>query len=513
MNNELQLLDCTLRDGGYYTNWDFPESLVDSYLETLEELPIEYIELGYRNEDLKGYFGEFYYCPLSTLAKVKKLSSKKIAIILNEREMSPKRITSLLEPIKPFVTLVRMAIDPINFTRAIEHAKVVKELGFEVGFNVMYMSKWGEYPEIYKSLSKLDGIVDYFYMVDSFGSVMPEDVVNTINEIKKASRVKIGFHGHNNMELALINTITAVNHGATIIDSTISGMGRGAGNLSTELLMVYLTSQKEIPVEFTKLASLSESFDELKTKYKWGTSLPYMVSGAFSLAQKDVMSWIGQGFYSVNSIMNALKNKSQGVSDNYKLPVVTPPCDLNKIVLIGGGNSVKKSITSILDFIKSDPTLIVIHVGSRHLNYFDDITNSQIVCMIGDEAMRLDKKSQIESLIMCVYPKFPRKMGTILSAKWLDISFELDANVLFDSYEHSALQVALNLAGQGNCRNIYSVGFDGYDLSSGDVNEVEVFRENLSLFEKYKALFDTQIVSLTPTTYEVLEKKSIFELI
>jgi 4-hydroxy 2-oxovalerate aldolase len=112
---------------------------------------------------------------------------------------------------------------------------------------------------------------------------------------------------------------------------------------------------------------------------------------------------------------------------------------------------------------------------------------------------------------MCVYPKFPRKMGTILSEKWADISFELGENVVFDIYEHSALQVALNLAGQANCRNILAIGFDGYDLSTGDRNEVEAFRENLNLFEKYSTIFDTQIISLTPTKYEALEKKTIFE--
>jgi 4-hydroxy 2-oxovalerate aldolase len=66
MNKPL-LLDCTLRDGGYYTNWDFDKQLVDLYITSLEKLPVDYIEIGYRSTLKNEYFGEFYYCPLSTV--------------------------------------------------------------------------------------------------------------------------------------------------------------------------------------------------------------------------------------------------------------------------------------------------------------------------------------------------------------------------------------------------------------------------------------------------------------
>ena len=66
---KFKILDCTLRDGGYYTNWDFDQLTVDSYLEAMNNLPIDYIEIGYRSIKLDGYLGEYYYLPIETIKK------------------------------------------------------------------------------------------------------------------------------------------------------------------------------------------------------------------------------------------------------------------------------------------------------------------------------------------------------------------------------------------------------------------------------------------------------------
>ena len=170
------ILDCTIRDGGYYTNWDFDSHLVDTYLKTFNHLPVEYLEVGYRSQSMPGYLGKYFYCPISVLEDLKAKSNKKLVIILNEKDVRAEDAAALLNPIKGLVTMVRMAIDPKNFKRALVLAQKVKELGFEVAFNVMYMSTWKEERDFIDLLPQVDGIADYFYMVDSFGGVYPEDV-------------------------------------------------------------------------------------------------------------------------------------------------------------------------------------------------------------------------------------------------------------------------------------------------------------------------------------------------
>ena len=81
----LKILDCTLRDGGYYTNWDFSADVVDAYIDAMNQLPIDYLEVGYRNNPSEEYLGKFGYSPISVLKHIKEKCSKKIVVMLNEK--------------------------------------------------------------------------------------------------------------------------------------------------------------------------------------------------------------------------------------------------------------------------------------------------------------------------------------------------------------------------------------------------------------------------------------------
>ena len=156
-----KILDCTLRDGGYYTNWDFSSDVVKTYIETTNKLPVDYLEVGYRNKPTKEYMGKFGYTPVSILKKLRKSSNKKLAVMLNEKSTLPEDLDELLTPIKGLADMVRLAVDPKNFERAVVLAKAVKAMGFEVAFNTMYMSKWStEYKGFLDNLSEINGVAD-----------------------------------------------------------------------------------------------------------------------------------------------------------------------------------------------------------------------------------------------------------------------------------------------------------------------------------------------------------------
>lgn len=167
-----KILDCTLRDGGYYTNWDFSPEVIDAYIQAMNQLPIDYLEIGYRNIPSKVYLGKLGYSPVSVLRHLRAMCAKKLVVMLNEKDVRSTNLKYLLIPIQGLVDMVRIAIDPNNFDRALTLAQEIKSMGFEVGFNVMYMSKWHEYKNFLSKLNKLDSIVDLFCMVDSFGGVL-----------------------------------------------------------------------------------------------------------------------------------------------------------------------------------------------------------------------------------------------------------------------------------------------------------------------------------------------------
>ena len=179
--NNIKLLDCTLRDGGYYTDWNFEDTTVEVYAEAMESLPIDYVEVGYRSIPMEGYLGKYFYCPEYVLKRLKELMpSKELTIILNEKDIRPSHIKEgLLSPCKSYVSMIRIAIDPKNMERAIELAKEVKKEGFKVAFNVMYMSNWKADSSFLNNLKGLEIVIDYFYMVDSYGGVMPGSTKKT----------------------------------------------------------------------------------------------------------------------------------------------------------------------------------------------------------------------------------------------------------------------------------------------------------------------------------------------
>jgi len=104
MKNKLKILDCTLRDGGYYTNWDFDSVTVENYIKHTNNLPLDYIEIGYRNpKNINIYNGEFYYTPLNTLKLFKQKSKHQIAIMIDYKNVQINEINSLLEDCQGYV--------------------------------------------------------------------------------------------------------------------------------------------------------------------------------------------------------------------------------------------------------------------------------------------------------------------------------------------------------------------------------------------------------------------------
>jgi 4-hydroxy 2-oxovalerate aldolase len=509
----MKLLDCTLRDGGYYTNWDFDARLVNNYIESYNHLPVEYLEIGYRSKPMGGYLGEYFYCPVHVVKDIYEKTNKRLVVILNEKDVTAEDAFDVLNPVRPYIKMVRIAVDPENFERALGLGRAVKDLGFELAFNVMYMSKWKNYPSLMDNLSKLDGLADYLYMVDSFGGVFPEDIKNIISEIRKRTSISLGFHGHNNLELALINTLIAVENGVEIVDATITGMGRGAGNLKMELLLSVLNARGQVDFDYNYLSKLTDDFSKLQTQYGWGTNLPYMVSGANSLPQKQVMEWVGKRLYSFNSILRALSNQSKGLKDNQQLPQIDFATNrkYKEALIIGGGSSVVLHAKSLSEFLQSRPDIALIHSSSRNAMVFKGLPNDQYFCLVGNEGHRLEEVFGNTGNIngKCILPPYPRKMGTYIPEALINKSYELHsisfADKLKDTHSALALQTAIELG----VTKVYVVGYDGYYGASIGQKEQEFFQENEYLFEKAK-LAGLECLSLTPTKYKSILQDSLF---
>lgn len=509
----MKILDCTIRDGGYYTDWDFDSSTVETYLRETKELPIDFLEIGYRSPTLKGYQGEYFYLPESRILKIKKASNKHLVIILNEKDIHSQNIEEILKPCLGNIYMVRLAIDPTNFPRALRSANKIKKLGFVVALNVMYLSKWEQDPNFFEELKNLEEVADFLYMVDSFGGIYPSDLIRIIKKIREKTSILLGFHGHNNLELALANSIFAIEAGVEIIDCTFTGMGRGAGNLKTELLLTYLEKERGLNVNFDALDIITSTFEKLQKKFNWGTNLAYMVAGANSIPQKEVMDWVNKRFFSYNSIIRAIDNKRSGVVDNVNNIEILKPMTNSTLLLVGGGHSVKENIDGLLTFLEKNPHISIVHVSSRNAGYFKQLVNLQLFCLSGNEGVRLEKIYAKSLFVnsLGVLPPYPRKMGTYIPKKLKEQCKELNEMDPFKEYPESMTAIALKIALDTNKKDHFIVGFDGYSNSNISQKESDLFLENNVLFKKVGEKLDLQ--SLTKTKYESLIKDSLYKYI
>ena len=511
MKKDFKILDCTLRDGGYYTNWDFNEVIVESYIEAMNQLPIDYLEVGYRNNPSKEYLGKFGYTPVAELKNIRQLSTKKIAVMLNEKSTLPSDINNLLKPIVGYADMIRIAIDPKNIDRAIVLAKAVKAYGFEVGFNVMYMSTWLSNQTFIDKLSQINDIADLFCMVDSFGGITPKEVKEIIKIVRSKTTCPIGFHGHNNLQMGLINTITAIDCGVDYVDATILGMGRGAGNLNMELLLTYL-NKEGLDVDYNILGDVITTFQPLLQKYQWGTQLPYMISGANSIPQKEVMELVTNRVYSFDSIVRGLQNRKDNVKDNAKYPLLQSK-KYDIVLIIGGGTSPIEHLNGIEEFVeKNRSSIALVFATARHAGAYNNLCVPQYYCLVGREAKRLLRNIKAEDYKgECILPPYPRKLGTDVPEYAESSTFELSSieftRDYLDSCTTLAIQTALDI-----CKgNIYIVGYDGYPGSVLSEKEVSLTNENMTLFKAYEAFKGEKMKSLTPSLYKELDVESIYQ--
>jgi 3-deoxy-manno-octulosonate cytidylyltransferase (CMP-KDO synthetase) len=266
-----KILDCTLRDGGYYTDWKFDSSLVRDLVKALDNNCVDIIELGYKSP-IKG--GPYRKCNDGFINSIIDFKVKaELAFMIDVKDyIIDKKVNKslLLDIIKPSstFTICRVAakIDELPYIEEI--VNILKELNYKVICNLMGTSllKDKDFSLFSKICNKLD--LEAIYIADSYGALLPEDIRNIFS-----SHPISGIHTHDNMGLAFANCLEAINLGANYIDGTITGMGRGVGNVRTEQLLL---NRGGINYD---LLNIIDKFNVLKNKFGWGTNPLYHRAG------------------------------------------------------------------------------------------------------------------------------------------------------------------------------------------------------------------------------------------
>jgi 4-hydroxy 2-oxovalerate aldolase len=251
---KVEILDATLRDGSYAVDFQLDEEFVRKLLRRLEGTPIGRVEVGHG----LGFEAERSGIRASNidLPKWCEIAGQELLTTPWGMFAQPgfSRLETLADLCKEGMSFVRIGMEPEKVPDHLDYIERATEICGEVHLNLMKTSGTPaqELPELLRDIPAVDGL----YVVDSCGSMMPDDVRRYVNVAKEICPV-VGFHGHDNLGMANANSIAAFEAGATIADGTLDGIGRGAGNAETESLAGIMRVLGEDRFDYKELAQLA----------------------------------------------------------------------------------------------------------------------------------------------------------------------------------------------------------------------------------------------------------------
>jgi len=280
---EIKIMDCTIRDGGLMNKHQFSHEMVKTVYDAAVEAGIDYIELGYKASKkvfAPDQYGAWKFCDEDDLRRIvgENKSDVKVSVMADTERTDYH--TDILPKEKSVVDMVRVATYIHQIPTALDIVQDAHDKGYETTVNIMAISTVPE-KELDEALELIAGsAVDIVYLVDSFGSLYSEQIQYLMGKYLRyanESGKQVGIHAHNNQQLAFANTIEAIILGANILDGSMAGLGRGAGNCPTESLLGFLHNPKFRlrPV----LKCIQNVVEPLRKELGWGFDIPYMVTG------------------------------------------------------------------------------------------------------------------------------------------------------------------------------------------------------------------------------------------
>jgi len=292
--SELKVLDCTIRDGGLMNNHQFEDKIVKAVYNACVEAGLDYMELGYKGSKkvfVPTDYGPWKYCSEDDLRRI--VGDNKTNLKLSAMADTGRTDRADILPKKQSVLdMIRTACYIHQIPAALDIIKDAHDKGYETTLNLMAVSAVQE-SEIDGALEMLaNSEVDVFYLVDSFGALYSEQahyLLRKYIQYAEPEGKQVGMHAHNNQQLAYANTIEAVITGANMLDGSIAGLGRGAGNCPTELLLGFLHNPKYKlrPI----LQCIQDYIQPMQKELLWGYDIPYMITGVLNQHPRSAMKF------------------------------------------------------------------------------------------------------------------------------------------------------------------------------------------------------------------------------
>ena len=533
---DIKVLDCTFRDGGYYNDWDFPRELAIAYLQAMAAARVDAIEIGFRIPPEPQFLGAFTYSTDDFLASLPLPAEALIGVMVNAKDMItyPGGPSASIEALfsarkKSPVGLVRIAAHFRELDGCRLIASELKERGYVVGLNMMQASLKNS-AELSSAAADVEswGLVDVLYFADSLGNMSPEAVKQVTQALAAGWHGPMGVHTHNNKGQASVNVTAALEAGATWIDGTVLGMGRGAGNAQTEYLLLEMNLLQ--PGRYNPEAMfplVMDSFEPLRKKYDWGPNLLYYLSGSYGIHPTYVQEMLGRGRYDTHDLIgalsllrkagatsysdSALQNALQGeTGDANGSWTATGWAEGRDVLLVASGPGAGAHRDALLRYVKQNKPVVIC------LNVIDRMPAEYVTAYAACNPTRLlieaDKYRSLTRPLIAPRSFAPKAVRERLSElQLLDYGVEIRPDTFVVTANGCVLPTSI-VAGYGiavaeaaGARRILLAGFDGYSDVS-DPRRQEMVKTLRCYATRKEAL---PLLAVTPTSYDV-QKSSIY---
>lgn len=520
---KIKILDCTLRDGGYVNKWNFGKDKIKNIVNKLTEADIDIIECGFLNDKEEYDDNHSIYNKINKLNEVlNKNNSSMYVCMVNYGEYDLNNFEDNNELSKKLG--IRVAFHKKDLSNGLEFCEEVISKGYQVFVQPMITINYSDKELLYLVEKCNEMGAKALYIVDSFGSMQEKDVVDIFKFINKLlnNNISIGFHSHNNLQLAYSNAKKLLEFEIDreiIVDTSIFGMGRGAGNLNTELFATYLNKNfnKRYKIE-SLLDAIEHYINIIYMKSPWGYSIPYYISATNSCHPNYATYLLDKHTLTINEINYILNNIDENekynfnkqyiaafytqyqtklINDEEELKFIKTLLEGKIILLLVPGMNVnlyKEEISKII--MKTNP--FVISVNFVH-NYFESNAifinnNIRITQKLKEIISNNDMKKIITSNVL------KQNENEVKNSYILNYHELINED---DDIMDNATLMILKLLTKLNVNDVYLAGFDGFDVDKDNhignytefgmskktlekinmkiKNQVEILKKNLNL--------------------------------
>lgn len=505
----IQVLDCTLRDGGYINSWKFGQENIQYIIDGLQEAEVDYIECGYLNSSVVGtncdttLFGseEQITHTINHASQIKHLVAM-IDFGKFDVQKLPDRATGCLSGI-------RLAFHKHDRYKIEECCRQIQAKGYELFLQPMLTMNY-EDEELVDLIRFANQLKPYtFYIVDSFGSLKRNDLQRMLYLVDHNldRKIILGFHSHNNLQLAYSNAqmVTQLQtNRRIIIDTSIFGMGRGAGNLNTELFVEYLNDYYAGNYHIKPLLRvMDKTLNSIYNEKYWGYSLAHYISAVYnchpnyatylsgknSLLADDIESMIStidpmhREHYDEKYIEKMyLSYMSQQKECNTKITSLVDVFSGKLVLMIGPGKSTMEQRNRISQLIAEEkPVTVCINCVCEWLE--DKL-----------DYIFVSNKRRFEKIPEALYRKLILTTNIRCEEPAYRVSYEELLNTQEDVEDNSGMMF-LKLMNSLKASKVYIAGLDGfsYDMEQNYFKEDMKFLLNRERMNKLNAGMRTMI--------------------